>query len=74
LTEEHSHFDNRPQQEIQTQAFNPKKVQLTYAHSDAVLRLQAFGIPEVVCYEAYWVSGKNEELALSMLFNMRNEA
>jgi uncharacterized UBP type Zn finger protein len=59
---------------MQAQAYNPKKVQSSYANSDAVLRLQAFGFSEVACHEAYWVSGKNEESALSMLFDMPKEA
>lgn len=54
--------------------YNPKKLKSSYANSDTVSRLQAFGFPEAACYEAYWVSGKNEESALSMLFDMPHKA
>jgi hypothetical protein len=58
LTEEHAQFNDRPEREMQAQAYNPRKVQLSYAHNDTVLRLQAFGFPEVACYEANWVCVK----------------
>ena len=72
FNEEHARFHDRPEREMQAQAYNPRRVQLSYAHSDAVLRLQAFGFPEVACYEAYWVCRKDEEMALSMLFDIAN--
>jgi len=53
----------------QPQAENPNAIRLSQGDSDAIDRLMSFGFEKYACAEAYLVCDKNEEMALSMLFD-----
>jgi UV excision repair protein RAD23 len=62
------------QQGQQAQAENPNEIRLSQSDNDAVKRLEAFGFEQYACFEAYSVCDKNEEMALSMLFDNADKA
>lgn len=53
----------------QPQAENPNTIRLSQGDSDAINRLMTFGFEKYACAEAFLVCDKNEEMALSMLFD-----
>lgn len=58
----------------QAPAENPNEIRLSQSDNDAVKRLEAFGFEQYTCFEAYSVCDKNEEMALSMLFDNADKA
>lgn len=57
----------------QPQAENPNEIRLLPAEAQAIARLQEFGFEKYECAVAYLSCDKNEEMALSMLFDNQDK-